>query len=62
MESKDYRVTQFLDWFIKEQGEEEASIGVIIKKAELIGIEGKGIYMLDQELAARVYSPPSLVL
>jgi ferritin len=62
MESKDYRVTQFLDWFVKEQGEEEASIGVIIKKAELIGIEGKGIYMLDQELAARVYSPPSLVL
>jgi ferritin len=62
IDSKDYRVTQFLDWFIKEQGEEETNVSIIIKKAELIGIESKGIYMLDQELATRVYAAPSLVI
>lgn len=60
--SKDYRTTQFLDWFVKEQGEEETNASDLIKKAELIGREGKGLYMLDQELSNRVYSAPSLVL
>jgi ferritin len=62
LEEKDYRTTQFLDWFVKEQGEEETNASLLIKKAELIGIEGKGLYMLDQELSNRVYAPPSLVL
>jgi ferritin len=62
LKTKDYRVTQFLDWFIKEQGEEENNIGVIIKKAEIIGTKGNGLYMLDQELSSRVYAAPSLVL
>ncbi len=62
LEEKDYRTTQFLDWFVKEQGEEETNASLLIKKAELIGIEGKGLYMLDQELSNRIYAPPSLVL
>ncbi|MFT3951575.1 MAG: ferritin [Oscillospiraceae bacterium] len=60
--AKDYRTMQFLDWFIKEQGEEEANAETLIKKNQLFGSDGKGLYMLDSELAARVYSPPSLVL
>ena len=62
LEAKDYRTTQFLDWFIKEQGEEETTASALIKKAELMGSSGKGLYMLDQELSKRVYTPPSLVL
>ena len=53
---------QFLDWFIKEQGEEETNADNLIKKMELFGNDSKGLYLLDQELAARVYSAPSLVL
>lgn len=61
-EAKDYRAIEFLNWFIKEQGEEEKNAGDLIKKFELFGYEAKGLYALDQELKARVYSAPSLVL
>jgi len=60
LEAKDFRTTQFLDWFIKEQNEEETAAGMLIKKAEMIGKEGKGLYMLNQELASRVYTPPTV--
>ena len=59
---KDFRTMQFLDWFVKEQGEEETNASDLIKKMELFGSDPKGLYMLDQELGGRVYSAPSLVL
>ena len=58
----DYRTMQFLDWFIKEQGEEETNANDLITKMELFGSDPRGLYLLNQELAARVYSAPSLVL
>ncbi len=59
---RDFRTMQFLDWFVKEQGEEETNANDLILKMELFGSDPKGLYMLNQELAARVYSAPSLVL
>ena len=59
---RDYRTMQFLDWFVKEQGEEETNANNLISKFELFGNDPKGLYLLDQELAARVYTAPSLVL
>jgi len=59
---KDFRTMQFLDWFVKEQGEEETNADNLIKKFELFGDDPKSLYMLDNELSARVYSAPSLVL
>ena len=61
-QAKDYRALQFLDWFVKEQGEEETNANDLIKKMELFGADAKGLYMLDQELGARVYAAPSLTL
>ncbi len=61
-EIKDFRTMQFLDWFVKEQGEEETNANDMITKMELFGSDPKSLYMLNQELAARVYSAPSLVL
>lgn len=61
-EVKDFRTMQFLDWFVKEQGEEEKSAEDLIKKFRLFGSDQKGLYMLDNELKARVYAAPSLVL
>ena len=61
-EAKDFRTMQFLDWFVKEQGEEETNANDLISKMELFGSDPKSLYMLNQELAARVYSAPSLVL
>ena len=59
---KDFRTMQFLDWFVKEQGEEETNAKDMITKMELFGSDPKSLYMLNQELAARVYTAPSLVL
>ena len=55
---KDFRTMQFLDWFVKEQGEASE----LVKRFDLFGHDPKGLYMLDSELAARVYAAPSLVL
>ncbi len=59
---KDFRTMQFLDWFVKEQGEEEKNADGMVKKFELFGDDPKSLYLLNQELADRVYSAPSLVL
>ena len=61
-EVKDFRTMQFLDWFVKEQGEEEKTAEDMIKKMELYGDDAKGLYMLNSELAGRTYAAPSLVL
>ena len=60
--AKDFRTMQFLDWFVKEQGEEETNANDMITKMELFGSDPKSLYMLNQELAGRIYSAPSLVL
>ena len=59
---RDYRSMQFLDWFIAEQGEEEKNASDLITKYELYAGDSKGLYMLNSELAARVYTAPSLTL
>ena len=60
--NKDFRTMQFLDWFVKEQGEEETNANDLITKYELFGSDAKGLYMLNSELKARIYTAPSLVL
>ena len=61
-EVRDFRTMQMLDWFIKEQGEEEKNAADLITKMDLFGGDSKGLYMLNSELKARVYTAPSLVL
>lgn len=58
----DFRTIQFLDWFIKEQGEEEQNANDLLTKFELFGSDPRALYMLNSELAARVYTDPSLVI
>ena len=59
---RDFRTMQFLDWFVKEQGEEEKNAEDMIKKMKLFGDDAKSLYMLNSEMAARTYTAPSLVL
>ena len=59
---RDFRTMQFLDWFVKEQGEEETNANDLITKMELFGSDPKSLYMLNSELATRIYTAPSLVL
>ncbi|MDD2561151.1 MAG: ferritin [Eubacteriales bacterium] len=54
LEVKDHLTVEFLDWFIMEQAEEEASAQKLIDRFELIGCEtGRGLRMLDRELSQR---------
>lgn len=59
---KDFRTMQFLDWFVKEQLEEEENADKLVNKYKLFGDDPKSLYLLDQELATRVYTAPSLTL
>ncbi len=59
---KDFRTLQFLDWFVKEQGEEEKNADNNIKKYDLFGKDPKSLFMLDAEMKTRIYAPPTLVL
>ncbi len=61
-EVDDFRTMQCLDWFVKEQGEEEKNVQDLIRKFELFGGDPKGLYALNQELLTRVYTAPSLTL
>lgn len=55
----DYATRGMLDWFVNEQVEEEETAKSMIDRLKLIGDNGFGLYMLDQELGARVYNTPA---
>lgn len=62
LSKKDFGTVDFLNWFVKEQVEEENNASTLISKYELFGTDARGLYALDQELGARVYTPPTLVV
>jgi ferritin len=58
IEERDHKTSQFLQWFVTEQTEEESNSENNLKKFQLVGNDGRGILMLDAEFATRVYAPP----
>ncbi len=58
LEERDHAMVTFLDWFVTEQVEEEASADAVVRQLKLIGGEGNGLFMIDRELATRVFTPP----
>ena len=56
---KDIRTMNFLNWFVDEQMEEEDNAEGMISNMKLFGGDPKGLYDLNAECAARVYSVPS---
>ncbi len=58
-QEKDHATTIFLQWFVTEQIEEEANDNDIISRLKLVGSDGNGLLMLDKELGARVFVPPT---
>ena len=57
-EVKDRAALSFLDWYLKEQVEEESSVGGVLATLKLIGDDKKALLMLDKDLATRVFNPP----
>ncbi len=56
----DFATKAFLDWFITEQVEEEANMDSIVKKFNIVGTNGHGLLMLDDQLGQR--TPPTTIL
>ena len=54
---KNHAAQIFLQWFVTEQVEEEASVSEIISKLKRIKDDGRGLMMVDQELAKRTAPP-----
>ncbi|WP_448873175.1 ferritin [Desulfobulbus propionicus] len=55
---KDHATNNFLQWFVSEQVEEEASVGAIVEKMKLIKDNPSGLFMMDNELGKRVFAMP----
>jgi len=55
----DHATEIFLQWFVTEQVEEEANAMDILQRLKLMGSEGNALFLLDTELAKRVYTPPA---
>jgi ferritin len=56
---RDHATHNFLEWFVAEQVEEEAAVKEIVQKLKLVGDSGEGVFLMDRELAQRVFTPPA---
>jgi ferritin len=63
MEEKDYPTQNFMQWYLSEQLEEEASARMILDKVKLIGEDKAGLYLFDRDLenATIVATPANTV-
>jgi ferritin len=58
MAERDHATNAFLQWFITEQVEEEASANEVIQNLKLAGNDPHALFMLDRELGTLVFTPP----
>ena len=58
IEQSDHATVNFLQWFVDEQVEEEASVSEILAQLKLVDGKGSGLFMLDREAAQRKFSEP----
>ena len=49
----DHATDVFLEWFVREQVEEEASVRTIIDQLKMVDGNPNGLFMIDRELAIR---------
>jgi len=55
----DYATNNFLQWFVTEQVEEESSVDEVVQKIKMVVEAPGGLFMLDRELAQRVFATPT---
>jgi ferritin len=56
---KDHASNNFLQWFVAEQVEEEASASEVVEKLKLVQDNPSGLFMVDAELGKRVFTMPA---
>jgi ferritin len=57
LKESDHATVNFLQWFVAEQVEEEASADAIVQQLKLVGDNKGGLFMVDKELAGRTPAP-----
>lgn len=55
----DHATDTFLQWFVSEQVEEEDSVSTVVDRIKLVGEVSGGLFLLDQELGQRSFTPPA---
>ncbi len=58
-EEMEFATEIFLQWFVTEQIEEEASVSELLDKLALLGTQDTGLYLFDAELGSRAAAPPT---
>jgi ferritin len=59
IKEKDHATNSFLQWFVSEQVEEEASADQAIQQLKMVQDAPGGIFLFDRELGQRVFTPPA---
>jgi len=59
LEERDYSTFNFLQWYVAEQHEEEMLFRSILDLIDLIGVEGRGLYLVDKEIGKFLKRTPS---
>jgi ferritin len=59
IEEKDHATVNFLQWFVDEQVEEEATVGEILDQLKMFEGKGHGLYMMDKEFKTRTFTAPA---
>ncbi len=58
LELKDHATNSFLQWFVDEQVEEEASVDEVVQSLKLNENNPGGLFIIDKELVQRAFVPP----
>lgn len=58
----DLRTLRFLDWFIREQAEEESKASDLIQEYDLFGDNPASLYLMDKVLGERRVETPSALV
>lgn len=59
IEERDHAAKSFLQWYVDEQVEEEANVQTIIDQLQMVEGKGNGLFMIDKDLAQRVFVDPT---
>ena len=59
IKEKDHATNTFLQWFVNEQVEEEASADQVVQQLKMMGDAPGGLFLFDRELGQRVFTPPA---
>ncbi len=57
MKQSDHASNAYLQWFVNEQVEEEASVDAIVQQLRMVGDSGHALFMIDRELGQRTLTP-----